>query len=159
MTCSCPAAGYVPIISRQKGLEILAAIPRERRESLLVRAMTWLLAKHEGVELYAGVLGRHYTNEEKSTIALDVGAVSVTTCPFVKGDGGCAIVENGPQYNPGQEVGKAPYYWLPTLIATQWAMADFRDHARRGLIADAKIANLSRNKAFAFRTPTGVAIG
>ena len=112
MSCSCPAGGYVPVVSRQKGLEILDAIPPERREMMLVRAMTWLLAKHEGVELYAGILGRPYTDDEKHTIALDVGAVSVSPCPFLRGDGGCAVRDGGPKY-----LGEGPgldYRWLPS---------------------------------------------
>jgi hypothetical protein len=57
----------------------------------------------------------------------------------------------GPHYNRAEETGKAPYGWLPTLVAKFLDRPTLLDLARKRQIADAKISLLTRNEGFLTR--------
>jgi hypothetical protein len=158
MTCTCP--GSVPLVSERLGRAVWAAVPREWRHTVFLQAMEWLVAPHEGLRVHAGIMGRPYTNEEKAAIALDQGAARDTPCPFRTGDGDCLLGPGGlgPHYNRVEEARinvAGDYWWLPSIIVAAHDPEQFRRLVRLGLIADVKVAKLTRNEALPYALEDG----
>ena len=141
---TCPGCPTVPVISRAVVYWLLRRIPEEQRKALMVKAMEWLTQRHEGLEIYAGICGRAYTDEEKRAIAQETGVVAELPCPFVANGAGCVL-------GPLPTRGRPPFGWLPTLMAAAGARPLMRELARQGAIADAKIALLARHEHFLTR--------
>jgi len=142
----CPCA-YVPVVSVALAGRFLGNMAPERRLPALLAAMAWLTARHPGLSLYEGINGRPYTDAEKDAIAHETGVVLNLPCPFHTEAGGCLLGGLPTSYNRAEEAGKAPYGWLPTLVARTWAREEFRRLVQEGAVADAKVANLTRNEA------------
>ena len=154
MPCSrCP--GPVPVMSVALARRILAQVPELQRPKILIASFEWLCGKDEGIRIYEGITGRPYTDREKDAIALDQGVVAGLPCPYHTPNG-CMLGELGPQYNARDEHQKAPYGWLPTLVAREWDRATLTDMAKRREIADAKISLLTRNAEFYTREMVGI---
>jgi hypothetical protein len=152
---SCPGCPIVPVVSKQLATTVLARKPKPIKERCLVRALGWLTERHEGLEMYAGICGRPYTNDEKNAIAVDTGAVSGLSCPLYEPDG-CVLGGLGPHYNPHEEALRGqPYAFLPAVIAKTYDHDGLYTLIRRGVIADAKVALLTRNKAFIYKDEYG----
>jgi len=151
----CPGCPTVPVVSRKLGTKVLVRKPEKAKERCLVRAMAWLTERHEGIEVYAGICGRPYTNDEKNAIATETGAVSGLPCPLLEGDE-CVLGGLGPRYNPHEEALRGqPYAFLPAVIAKTYDADGLYALIRRGVIADAKVALLTRNKAFIYKDEHG----
>ncbi len=149
MPCpSCP--GPVPVISQSLAAQVIGKIPELQRPAILIATFEWLTRKDQGLTIYEGIIGRPYTNKEKDTIALEHGIVAELPCPYHTPDG-CMLGGLGPHYNRIEETAKAPYGWLPTLVAKFLDRATLKDLARRRQIADAKISLLTRNEGFLTR--------
>jgi len=151
---TCPGCPVVPVVSKHLATAVLARKAKLTKERCSVRAFQWLTERHEGLEMYAGICGRPYTSEEKNAIALDTGAVSGLSCPLFEPDG-CVLGGLGPHYNRAEEMGKQPYGWLPTLIAATYDPVGFRELVKRGAVADAKTALLTRNEGFIYKDEHG----
>jgi hypothetical protein len=151
----CPGCPTVPVVSRELGAKVLARKSQKTKEQCLVRAMAWLTERHEGIGIYAGICGRPYTNDEKNAIATETGAVSGLPCPFLEGDQ-CVLGGLGPHYNPHEEgLRGQPYAFLPAVIAKTYDPDGLYALMRHGVIADAKVALLTRNKAFVYKDDEG----
>jgi len=151
----CPGCPTVPVVSKELGTRVLGRKSQGIRERCLVRAMAWLTERHEGLDVYAGICGRPYTNDEKNAIATETGAVSGLPCPLLEGDH-CVLGGLGPHYNPYEESLRGqPYAFLPAVIAKDYDPDGLYALIRRGVIADAKVALLTRNKAFIYKDEYG----
>lgn len=150
----CPGCPTVPVVSKELGTKVLARKPQKTQERCLVRAMAWLMERHEGLAIYAGICGRPYTNDEKNAIATETGAVSGLPCPLLDGEG-CVLGGLGPHYNSHEEFFRRPYAFLPAVIAKTYDPDGLYALMRRGVIADAKVALLTRNKAFVYKDDEG----
>lgn len=150
----CPGCPTVPVVSKELGTKVLARKPQKTQEQCLVRAMAWLTERHEGIEMYAGICGRPYTSAERNAIAVDTGAVSGLSCPLYEPDG-CVLEGLGPHYNAHEEGLRHPYVFLPAVIAKTYDPDGLYALIRRGVIADAKVALLTRNKAFIYKDEYG----
>ena len=143
----CPNCPTVPVVSDQLAERIVQGWPEELRGRAIRLAIEWLTTRHPGLSLYEGISGRPYSREEKDRIAVETAAVAALPCPF-HSEGGCAIGSLGPDFNRVEETAKAPYGWLPTLVA-RWCDRDgYRGLVRARAVADAKVALLTRNEYF-----------
>ena len=151
----CPGCPVVPVVSKRLAMAVLAKKPPQVKEQCLVRAMQWLTERHEGIDMYEGICGRPYTNDERNTVALDTGAVSGLSCPFYEPDN-CVLGGLGSHYNPHEESLRGqPYGWLPTLVAVAYDPDGYRELVQRQAVADAKVTLLARNKAFVYKDDEG----
>ena len=123
---------------------VLNRLPRPQRHVALQAALAGVVARHEGLSLYAGINGRPYAGGEAAAIARDVPVVAGLPCPFATATGECLIGGVPPSRSR-----RGPYGWLPTWVATLWAKDDYRELVRAGAVADAKVALLSRNAGLA----------
>jgi hypothetical protein len=151
MLCQgCP--GHVPCISLRLTEHILADIPPAKRAAILIATFEWLTRRDEGIVCYEGITGRPYTDQEKAMISLDTEVCASLPCPYAStNDEGCLLGGLGPHYNRMEEANKAPYGWLPTLVARTWDPQTVRDLGKRRAIADVKIAILTRNDGWLSR--------
>lgn len=152
----CPGCPTVPVVSRELGAKVLARKSQKVKQECLIRAMSWLTERHEGLSIYAGICAseRNYTNDEKNAIATETGTVSGLPCPLLEGNE-CVLGGLGPHYNPHEEFFRKPYAWLPAVIAKACDADGLYALMRRGQIADAKVALLTRNKAFVYKDDRG----
>lgn len=148
----CPGCPQVPVVSEKLARTVLKRVAE--RGKPLIAALQWLVQPHEGLEVYLGVVGREYTQEERDAIAVETQAAAALPCPFQE-DGQCMIGGLGPHYNRVEETGQAPYGWLPTLVAREWAIDDFRGFVRSRQVADVKVALMNRNEGFLSRDEQG----
>lgn len=144
MSCeSCPNS--VPVVSQRVADYVVTHLPPALRHRAAVAALEWLTARHAGLELYVGINGRHYTATEKRAIAHEIAAVAGLPCPFKVGES-CLLGGLGPLYRTFYEAHRPPYGWLPTQIARLLDGRTYRELVRRGAIADAKVALVTRNE-------------
>jgi len=145
MSCaSCPSP--TPVVSLGLSRRVVESVPEEHRLRLFIKALEWLVTRHEGLTVYLGVNGRPYTQEERVAIAKETQAVRVLPCPFMEGE--TCLLDRLPLYEFGDEVQKPPYLFLPTAVAKLIDEETLREVVRRKEVADAKVALLSRNEAF-----------
>lgn len=141
MNCAgCPSVPAVPA----NAVRGYAMLPQALAQRVLQTALAWLVERHAGLAVYAGIAGRQYTLDERKAIALETAVVARLACPWAA-KAGCALpvrrfAGSGP-----------PYGWLPTLLARELAPCDLSELVRHGAIADAKIALLNRNAGFPVR--------
>lgn len=149
MPCpNCP--GPVPVVSQSLAQKLISQIPETKRPGILIATFEWLTRKDEGLTIYEGINGRPYTDREKDIIAMEHGIVAELPCPYHTPNG-CMLGGLGPHYNRIEETGKAPYGWLPTLVAKFLDRRTLLELARKRQIADAKISLLTRNEWFLTR--------
>ena len=144
---NCLGCPQVPVVSVVLAHHRLQRLSESERQAAAAKALEWLLTRHEGVETYAGIHGRPYTDEEKDALAVETQAVAGTPCPFFA-ESGCIIGGLGPHYNRVEETGKAPYGWLPTLVARECDLGGYKHLVVAKEIADVKVALLTRNEGF-----------
>lgn len=141
----CPNCPTVPVVSWRLAQRVLANVPLGQRPGLAVAALEWLTARHEGLNLFEGINGRPYEEFERDLIALEVGIVENLPCPFWRAND-CLLGGLGEHFNYTEEAGKPPYGWLPALVATFYDRNTYRELVKRGAVADAKIALVTRNE-------------
>lgn len=147
----CPPCQYtVPAVSPGLVAEALERLLPTQRTAILVSTLAWLIERHDGLQMFEGITGRPYTNEEKKQIAFDQSAVESLPCPYHEGEK-CLIGGLGPKFTYAQEYDKGPYGWLPTLVARALDIVTFRELCKRHFIADAKIALMTRTTEFPTR--------
>ena len=147
MTCSgCPT--NVPVVSQELACHLVVLMPLDKRTRVAVKAMEWLVERHEGLSLYEGVNGRQYTTEERNAIALETPVVAALPCPFYAPDklGRCVVGGLGKRYNSRDELGKAPYGFLPAMLMRMIDRPGYRTLVQSRTVADAKVAMVTRNE-------------
>jgi len=144
MVCSgCPS---VPLISQRLANKALKGLPEKRRHPVLLAAMRWLAEKHSGLACYSGIVKEDgpYPDVERMLTVKELGAVAILPCPFHQGSE-CLIGEL-PKHNRVTENRKPPYSWLPTWVAVIFDKENLKVMVKRGEVANAKSALLSRNE-------------
>lgn len=145
MTCQgCPRE--VPILTERMVKITAQRIPLEMRRAVLEQCLTWLSTPHAGLTLYEGIRGRHYASQEKAAIARELVSVLECGCPF-RGTDGCTVQSYLPNPNlvpvlPGDRKG-----WLPTLLARELDHRGLVHLIDQRVVADAKVAMLTRDVA------------
>lgn len=166
LTCpGCPT--FVPLVSKRLAdgvaarLKVLGwADPRgalATRLDILGVCLDWLVAPIAGLRMGRGIVGRPYTREEKDAIGAEVHRLEVLPCPFAVG-GGCLLGGYCATGQMRQEAKEAQWGWLPSLLAAAIDVQSVKDAVKRGLVADAKIALMTRRWDFPMRSANGLAI-
>ncbi|RJO60331.1 MAG: hypothetical protein C4542_09575 [Dehalococcoidia bacterium] len=149
---NCGACPSVPVVSEALAVYIAKHIEMDiaLRREVLDASLEWLTTRHAGLSSYQAITGRGYTDEERDQIGPETAVVAGLECPL-KSVAGCRLAIVGMTYDARRDAGYKQYGWLPTLLARQLASTEYKDLARNGLIADAKIALLTRRDNFPTR--------
>lgn len=150
LCAGCPCS--VPIVTEGKGKGVISRLSYEQKQEAIDAALAWLEERHEGLEVYAGIVGRPYFAHEKDKIAYDAETCAQLPCPFRK-DSRCMVGGLQDRRIFGYIPNITQFSWLPTLIARELAPERFREVARSGRVADIKIAMLNRPEYFPTRRP------
>ena len=73
-------------------LSHLQPLPKEVRE----RAIRWVGENHNGLQLYDGIRGRVYHDEERAQLDEDAQVLAKTVCPFLTTDKQCMVRSHKP---------------------------------------------------------------
>lgn len=150
---ACPTGGQLPVVSKQRAEEILATLGGSHRDDVLWRAFEWLSGRYPDLRVYTTETNLEYDEWMKTAIALETGILKTSPCPFYRASG--CMVSADPCYDRAADWDKAPYGFLPTLLAIGSDRERVRRLIRLGVVADAKVVNLTRSTAFPVRTPSG----
>ena len=145
-TCrGCPAR--VPIVSTGLAQAVAGRVPPLARQGILDRAIGWLTDHHPGLTLTEGIVGRPYTVAERVAIAGDLWAVERTPCPFAT-HLGCCLGGLTDDAGWARDARRTDLRWLPSALVRIWDNGVLQSLARAHLIADAKLAGLTRHGDF-----------
>lgn len=141
----CPCHGTAPIVSVLTATRLANRLARGSRleaTAALHAAIDWLRERSPGLESYEAIQGRPYGDYEKVHLAPEVLTVMGLPCPFRTPSGECLI--GGLSEYP-DTTGAQPYGFLPALLTRCYAPETLKQMARRGIVADAKLALLTTN--------------
>lgn len=149
---NCP--NKVPVVSPELVKRIVERLSPAERLVACNRAALWILTRHPGLTVYEGVHGRAYHPDEQLMIALEVGIVAETPCPF-HSEMGCCLGGCATQREWAREPSVGHYLFLPNGILRLLEGPAVVRMLARHVIADAKTAGLTRTSGFAkFGLPT-----